>query len=274
MMDLCEHFGLNQMPFTRHIAPGNLYPSGQFTECTARLQFIVDNRVFGVITGEVGAGKSTALRKLRHSLNLSDHRFLYLARSSLTPRDLYRELLHQLDVQPPWLKSEAQRLFDEKILELHRQQKVTPVVVIDEAHLWDTQMLEEVRFLTNFGIDAAAPMALVLTGQPELREHLKFQKHTAIRQRAEVWFHLEGMGAEETQGYIQHQLKTVGGDPQLFTETAIQKIHRNTQGIPRRINNRCRAALLDTYMRDRTIVEEQSIERVISEFATDVNISN
>ncbi len=57
-MDLCKHFGLNQMPFTRHIAAGNLYPSGQFTECTARLQFIVDHRVFGVITGEVGVGKS------------------------------------------------------------------------------------------------------------------------------------------------------------------------------------------------------------------------
>jgi type II secretory pathway predicted ATPase ExeA len=273
-MNLCEHFGLKHRPFTRNIAPGNLYPSEQFAECTARLEFIVDSRVFGIITGEVGAGKSTALRKLRHSLNLSDHRFLYLARSSLGPRDLYRELLHQLDVQPPWHKSEAQRLFDEKVLELHRHQGITPVVVIDEAHLWDTEMLEEVRFLTNFGIDAASPLALVLTGQTELREHLKFQKHTAIRQRAEVWFHLEGMTAEETRGYIQHHLKIAGGDPQLFSDAATDKIHRNTQGIPRRINNRCRAALLDAFMRDRNIIEEQSIERVINEFANDTDISD
>ncbi len=273
-MDPCEHFGLKQMPFTRNIAPGNLYPSGQFTECTARLQFIVQSRVFGVITGEVGAGKSTALRKLRHSLNPSDHRFLYLARSSLGPRDLYRELLHQLDVQPPWHKSEAQRLFDEKVLELHRQQGITVVVVIDEAHLWDTTMLEEVRFLTNFGLDAASPLALILTGQPELREHLRFQKHTAIRQRAEVWFHLEGMMPEETEQYIHHQMKIVGADPHVFSDAATDKIHRNTQGIPRRINNRCRTALLDAYMRDRTIVEEKTIDRVINEFANDIDIAN
>jgi len=273
-MQICEHFGLQAMPFTRHISPDDTFPSGQFEECTARLDFIVAQRIFGVLTGEVGAGKSTALRKLRHSLNPSTHRFLYLARSSLTPRDLYRELLGQLGVQPPWLKADAQRLFDEKVLELRRQNDVLPVVVADEAHLWDTDMLEEIRFLTNFGVDAASPLALIVCGQPQLRDRLKFQRYAAIRQRVEVWFHLEGMNRKETEAYIGHHIQVAGGQPGIFTEAAVDRIYRDTQGIPRRINNRCRAALLDAYTRDRRVIEEANIQRVLADFAVDAELAD
>jgi len=273
-MQICQHFGLKTMPFIKHIAPDDTFPSQQFEECIARLGFIVGQRVLGVLTGEVGAGKSTALRKLRHTLDPSTHRFLYLARSSLAPRDLYRELLHQMEVQPPWLKTDAQRMFDEKILELHRQGGITPVVAVDEAHLWDTDMLEEIRFLTNYGVDAASPLALIVCGQPELRERLRFQRHAAIRQRVEVWFHLEGMQREETRDYIRHQMEVADGNPDIFTEATVDAIHTNTQGIPRRINNRCRAALLDAYIRDRTVIEENTIERVVADFSSDANIAD
>jgi len=273
-MQICQHFDLKTMPFIKHIAPGDTFPAKQFQECLARLDFIVAQRAFGVFTGEVGAGKSTALRKLRHTLDPSTHRFLYLARSSLAPRDLYRELLHQLEVQPPWLKSDAQRLFDEKILELHRQGGITPVVAVDEAHLWDADMLEEIRFLTNYSVDAASPLALIVCGQPELRDRLRFQKHAAIRQRVEIWFHLEGMQREETREYIQHHMEVAGGNPDIFTDVAVDTIHTNTQGIPRRINNRCRTALLDAYIQDKTIIDENTMERVVADFAGDTDISD
>ena len=87
-------------------------------------------------------------------------------------------------------------------------------------------------------------------------------------------YHPEGMMPEETEQYIHHQMKIVGADPHVFSDAAINKIHRNTNGIPRRINNRCRNALLDTYMRDRTIVEAQIIDRIINDFANDIDIAD
>jgi len=149
---ISHFFGWDCTPFTKEIPTESLYQSSSFQQCVARLQYMVKTRSFGLVTGEIGAGKSTAIRSLRDGLDLTKYQFIYLCDSSLKPRDFYRELLHHLGIPPKFLRSETKRQFEHAIWDLYENQQKTVVVIIDEAHLLQGDMLQEIRFLTNFQI--------------------------------------------------------------------------------------------------------------------------
>ncbi|MEH7502553.1 ATP-binding protein [Neobacillus drentensis] len=174
----------------------------KFKELQARLTFMIQQRSFGLITGEVGAGKSTAIRSLKDRLETNQHVFLYLSDSALKPRDFYREMLLQVGIEPKFLASDLKRQFKTALLDIYENKKKTPVVVIDEAHLLSPSMLQEIRFLTNFQIDSLSPLALILVGQPELRDKLRLRSLEAISQRINTRFHLEGLTYDEMSEYI------------------------------------------------------------------------
>jgi len=182
-MNPAAYFGFSAMPFTREISSMALFPSAQYQELQARLRYIAESRLFGVVTGEVGSGKSTAIRAFQDSLDKSRYLFIYLSDSSLGPKDLYRELLIALGEKPPFLKRDAKRHLDKTLLELFQKQKKQPVIVIDEAHHLGMPMLQEMRFLLNFQIDSVSPVSLILVGQPELRGTLRLKVMEAIAQR-------------------------------------------------------------------------------------------
>lgn len=130
-------------------------------------------------------------------------------------------------------------------------------------------MLEEIRFLTNFRMDSFSPMSLLLLGQPELKRILNTIIYEAIVQRLGIRFHLDGMGRDETKGYIAHHLKIAGVTNELFTDAAIDAIHEFTQGIPRKINNLCCASLLSGFGGRKSLVDDHLVHQVItSEFAS------
>ncbi|MCJ7843379.1 AAA family ATPase [Lederbergia sp. NSJ-179] len=260
-----SYFGWKQKPFGREIATKNLYRSAQYQELEARLKYMIQDRSFGCITGEVGAGKTTAIRALRDQLNTSHHVFLYISDSSLRPRDFYREMLVQIGVEPRFLASDVKRQFKAALLELFEVKKKTPVVIIDEAHLLSPAMLQEIRFLTNFHVDSISPLALILVGQPELRDKLRLRSLEAISQRITTRFHLVGFSYDDMKAYIQHHLRQVGEDRQIFSEAALSKIYKQTRGIMRLINNLCTECLLDAVSRQQKIIDEDSVDRVIDE---------
>jgi len=262
-------FGLQQTPFGRQIATANLYASAQFQELLARLQYMAQKRLLGLVTGEIGAGKSTALRALRDHLDPAHFRWLYLSDSSFTPRTFYRELSVQLDREPRFITAEAKRVFQTAVLDLYQNQQKTPVLVVDEAHLLSGLMLEEIRFLTNFAMDSLSPMALILVGQPELRRTLALQAFEPIQQRVNLRFHLGGFTAEETHSYVKHQLDVAGCHRDLFTREALQVIYQFTRGIARRINNVCTSCLLDAFTRNESVIDDRLVRRVLeAEFRT------
>lgn len=260
-------FGWTDTPFRREISTRDLFPSEQHQELQARLKYMVQDRSFGLITGEVGAGKSTSIRALRDHLKSSQHYlFLYLSDSSLKPRDFYREMLLQIGVEPNFLASDLKRQFKTALLDLFENEKKTPIVVIDEGHLLSPSMLQEIRFLTNFHVDSLSPLALILVGQPELRERLRLRSLEAISQRITTRFHLEGVKYEEMKGYILHHLKVVGEERQIFTEAALKRIFTHTRGILRKTNNVCTSCLLDAVARKQQLVDEDSVERVLDDY--------
>ncbi|KGA95496.1 ATPase AAA [Alkalihalobacillus alcalophilus ATCC 27647 = CGMCC 1.3604] len=260
------HFQWNYTPFQKDIKTEHLFMSARFQEVQARLMFMIQQRSFGLITGDVGAGKSTAIRALKDRLASDKHVFLYVSDSSLKPRDFYREMLLQVNIEPEFLANDLKRQFKKALLDIYENQKKTPVVVIDEAHLLSPSMLQEIRFLTNFNVDSLSPLALILVGQPELRDKLRLRSLEAISQRINTRFHLDGLTYEELAAYIIHQLKMAGEEKQIFTEAALKKIYKETRGTLRLTNRLCTECLLDAVSRKQELVDEDSVQRVLDDY--------
>lgn len=170
---------------------------------------------------------------------------------------------------PPFLRGDAKRLFHRVVLDLFENQRKTPVVIVDEGHLLGKEMLEEIRFLTNFRMDSFSPMSLIIVGQPELRRILQVQIYEPIAQRLNIRFHLPGMELAETAGYITHRLKTAGVTSPLFTEDAVEIIHEHSGGVARKVNNVCTACLLDAFAQRKSLVDDRMVRVILdNEFAS------
>lgn len=262
---LISHFGLRALPFSQETASTSLYATPGHQELLARLQFVIRQRAFGLVTGDVGAGKSTAVRALYDMLDRTVHPFLYIADSRLTPKAFYREVLEQLGLEVPFHARQIRRRYEEAILDAYRRDGRQPVLVLDEAHLLGEPMLQEIRFLLNFHMDSVAPLSLLLVGQPELRSKLRLKTFEAIVQRIQVRYHLTGLTEAEVIGYIEHHMRQVGADRPIFAEQAIRAVAVHSRGIPRQINNLCTACLWDACARGQRFVEEANVQRVLTE---------
>ncbi len=141
----------------------------------------------------------------------------------------------------------------------------TPILLIDEAHIFDHSGLDAIRLLTNHDLDTGAPFATILLGQPDLAGKIRYGILAAFDQRITVRHHLTGMTADETAGYIRHHLALAGRNDPLFSDDAITLIHANSRGKPRAANNLCLAALLAARANDKPIVDEASARTAITE---------
>jgi general secretion pathway protein A len=163
-------YELSHTPFTRDIPTTELYLSVMMEEVLGRLEHAAKRQLFAVMTGDCGTGKTTIIRKLKDSLDPREFMLLYLADSKLTPRHFYKGLLEQLGCEAKFYRGDAKRQLHREIEMMKGIYHMQPVVVVDEAHLLDREMLEEVRFLLNFKMDSLSPMALILVGQNELMD--------------------------------------------------------------------------------------------------------
>ena len=138
-----------------------------------------------------------------------------------------------------------------------------PVVIVDEAHLLDREMLEEIRFLLNFKMDSISPMALILAGQPELWKKLKLQSYAAIRQRIDIQCGVGHMDRHQTAGYIKTHLNFAGCDKDIFSDSAIDDIFRYSGGISRLINKACTSSLIYGAQNRKSIIDDRMVGLVI-----------
>ncbi|WP_254223112.1 ExeA family protein [Brevibacillus parabrevis] len=179
-------YGLRHTPFTRNIPTGELYMPVMLEETLERLEYAAQSQWFAVVTGDCGTGKTTVIRRITAVLDAAKYKVLYVSDSKLTPRHFYKGVLEQLGCESKFYRGDAKRQLHREIELLRGIHHVKPCVIVDEAHLLDREMLEEVRFLLNVRMDSESPMALMLVGQSELWDRLRMQAYTAIRQRIDL----------------------------------------------------------------------------------------
>jgi general secretion pathway protein A len=260
-------FGFDGTPFSRDIPVEQLLETELRKEMQGRLNYVARTRAFGVFTGDAGTGKTTAIRKFSQGLDSNRYRVLYISDSALTPRNFYWEALHQLNCVPKFYRGDAKRQLQKALAEMMDNQKICPVIIVDEAHLLSREMLEEIRFLLNLRMDSYSALSLVLTGQTELRETLKLQVNDAILQRVNISYHLPALSAQETTAYISKHLAAVKAPGEIFTQAAIAVIHEYCGGIPRKVNNVATACLMAAVGQNQKLIDDHLVRVVIeSEF--------
>ncbi len=256
-------YGFTETPFSRTIPTAKLYRGNDSDELIERLKYAARRQLFAVMTGDSGTGKTTTLRRFNDELQSSQFRVLYLSDSRMTPRTFYKGILEQLGFESKHYRGEAKRQLHKEIEIMKGVHGVMPVVIVDEAHLLDREMLEEIRFLLNFKMDSQSPMALILAGQSELWEKLKLQSYAAIRQRIDVQCAVGHMDRHQTTAYIRTHLAFAGCDKDIFTEAAVDDIFKFSSGISRLVNKACTSSLIYGAQNRKSIIDDRMVGLVV-----------
>jgi type II secretory pathway predicted ATPase ExeA len=263
------HFGLKKMPFGKSIAAKDLFGRVAHQEAVARIGFCVVESALGVLTGDVGAGKTVAVRAAVAGLDPTRHTVIYIANPAFGTRGLYVTIVRALGAEPRFHKAEvmaqAADLLAAEEAERHRR----VVLVIDEGHLLSAAQLEELRLLWNQDMDSASPFAGILLGQPTLSRQLRMGMFAALDQRIATRFAIKAMDIAESAAYLRHNLELVGREDPLFADDAIARLHRVSNGLPRALNNAATAALISAAQDGKDIVDDACAKRAAAELTRD-----
>ena len=262
---LQAHYGFTRTPFGRGLAPQMLHRHGAHAEAVARIGWCIHERGLGVITGEVGAGTTVAIRAALTSLDASRHTIIYLGNPAVGGRGLYGCIVTALGGTPRFHKAALIPQTTDLLAAEEHERGRTTILVLDEAHLLDPGQLEELRLLTNAEMDSHSPFACLLVGQPTLRRRIKLGTFAALDQRITLRYAMTGMTGEETAGYLAHHLKLAGRSDTLFSDDAAALIHQVSRGLPRAVNNLAIQALVAAYATNKSIVDESSTRAAVAE---------
>jgi general secretion pathway protein A len=270
-----SYFGLRSAPFQLSPDPAFYYESREHAAALAYLKFGVYQREgFIVITGEIGAGKTTLVRTLLQSLDPAEICAAQVVNTQLDSTDLLRAICTAYGIAPQG-DSKAQMISTlEAFFTAVAAGGRRALLVIDEAQNLGLKEVEELRMLSNFQLGSHALLQSFLVGQPELRHMLRASTMEQLRQRVIASCHLGPLSEPETRAYIEHRLRQVGwkDDPHFAPET-FGRIHEVTSGIPRRINLLCNRLLLATFLAGRHEITQQDVSQISQDLHAELGVT-
>jgi putative secretion ATPase (PEP-CTERM system associated) len=265
-------YRLNGKPFQLNPDPSFFFGSRGHKRALAYLQYgLYQGEGFIVITGEVGAGKTTLVRSLLQQLDESVFVAAQLVSTQLDADNILRSVGHAFGITPRGLnKAEILAEIEQFLRRLARERK-RALLIVDEAQNLPANTVEELRMLSNYQGTGVAPLQSFLIGQPELRKLMRSQDMQQLRQRVIASYHLGPLDRAETESYIEHRLAHVGWshDPE-FDASAFDAIFSFTKGIPRRINMLCNRLLLAGYLAEAHRLDGSDVEAVTSEIGEEL----
>ena len=267
-----SHFGLSGPPFQLIPDPSFYFSSRGHSNALAFLKFGAhQGEGFIVVTGEIGAGKTTLVRTLLEGLDTAKVVAAPVVSTQLEPGDLPLAILMAFGVAVA-VQNSAQLIADlEAFLADLAAKGRRALLIIDEAQNLAPEVIEELRVLTNFQSGKHAMLQVFLVGQPELRTLLQSKAMDQLRQRVTASCHLGPLDPAETRAYVQHRLHLVGwNDRPQFELDAFQQLHRWTGGIPRRINRLCNRLLLAAFLETRDAITAENVEQIAQDLRAEI----
>ena len=259
-------FKLKVSPFGTSPDPRFLYMMPHTREALACLEYGISARKgFTVLTGEVGTGKTTLLRRALGSFHNRRVSTSFVFNPRLEVLDFLEFVLTDFGIVPSARTKSGMLLqLNRWLIERYRMEE-TCVVVVDEAQNLSWDLLEEIRLLTNLETSSEKLLQIVLSGQPELEEKLRHPSVRQLRQRVALWCRTQALSAPQTQAYIAERLRIAGAAYAIFEPDAVDLVHRYSRGIPRIINLLCEHALISAYVEQAQHVRPEMIEAVAIE---------
>lgn len=262
-----EYFGLTEKPFQITPDPRFLYMSRRHRDGFAHLLYGADEAGgFVLLTGEVGTGKTTLYRSALESIT-DNVRVALILNPKQSPLELIASICDELQVTYPKQVTSIKALIDRLNLYLLKAygQGQRTVVVIDEAQNLTSEVLEQVRLLTNLEVSTQKLLQIILIGQPELQTMLNLPELRQLSQRITARFHLTPLTREETGEYIVHRLKIAGVTREVFTKSAIREIYKLSGGIPRLINTLSERSLIGAYGANLPLIKKDIVQNAAAE---------
>ena len=238
-----RHFAFTRLPFETPAETDELFESSARREAEARLGHLIELRGIGMLTGEVGSGKTTVCRYLTAQLHPGLYRVHYVSLTTGNVLDMYKSIAWEIGIAVERSRSSAHHAIRTEISRLAKEAKQLPVLVVDEAHHLRNDVLEDLRLLTNFAMDSEQRMCLILVGLTELRRRLSMAVHESLSQRLVVRHHLTGLDRKEVDAYLEHRLRLAGCELPLFEAPAVEALFQGARGLPRQINRIAHYAL-------------------------------
>ena len=260
-------FGFKMNPFNMSPDPSFLFRSSQHEEALANLIYGVQSRKgFIVLSGEVGTGKTTMLECLRDFLNSQQVAFASLFNSRLTVTQFFELLAYDLDLRCNRLSKTEVLLALNALLVERAAVGRTTVLIIDEAHNLEWDVLEEVRLLGNLENRRGKLLQIVLAGQPELDRKLDGPEFRQLKQRIALRCNLLGFSREETIAYVNSRMARAGLPEQtILSPELLEEIHFRSQGIPRLISSICDNLLLTAFAMQTKTPTREMLDEVTSD---------
>ncbi|HEX6707585.1 MAG TPA: XrtA/PEP-CTERM system-associated ATPase [Albitalea sp.] len=270
-----SHFGLSAAPFSLNPDPAFFFGSRGHSHALSYLKFgVYQGEGFVVVTGEIGAGKTTLVRTLLSELDRDRIVAAQIVSTQLEAGDLLRSVALAFGIAPKSLSKAELIATIEAFLTLLVTENKRALLIVDEAQNLNREAVEELRMLSNFQLGSQALLQSFLVGQPELRVLLTSKPMEQFRQRVIASCHLGPMDVGETQGYIEHRLQQVGwtGRP-VFDTPAYERIFHWTGGIPRRVNMLCNRLMLSAYLTSQDRIDAGAVDTIGDEVRGEVGES-
>ncbi len=261
-----DAFKLKELPFRLSPDPQFLYLSKQHARAKAYMEstiWFTDG--FVVITGEIGAGKTTLIESFLKEIQ-SDVVIAQINQTQVSAIDFLQAVLVQFGFSPfKMKKAELIATLNNFLIEQYAAGRKV-LLIVDEAQNLSMRVLEEIRLLSGVETTKEKVLRIILAGQPELNEKLDAPELVQLTQRIRLRFHLSTLSAQEMRAYIQHRLEVAGNnDRAIFSEECFPEIFRFSGGVPRLVNTLCDTALMAAFTADRDVVTLSDIHQSIEE---------
>ena len=265
--DIRHYYGFHQQPFASHVPIDQLYTLSGMVDISQRCSFAISHAMIFVVIGEIGAGKSTALRYTISKLSDKQFHVLQLFGGCWSFVELLRQCMDALGL---YTRTNQQTTMLKQIFEIFHQIRSdgrTPVLFIDEAGLFKTDVFAQLHLLTQQSPNAPLILPVVLCGQASLFEKLRHPYARPLFNRIMSGYNLKNMSQQECMGYIEHQLTAVaGGTSEMFHQQALIAVSQASGGIPRNINTICLLALKHAMDHKAKVITPEVIRLVTQEW--------
>ena len=257
-------FGMEENPFLKN-SKEILFENPEFKEVQMRLNYLLTMRVFGVLTGGSGKGKTTSIRVWSRNLNASLYKVVYSSLSTLTVTEFYRTLATGLGLEPRYRKPDNFKLIQDEIQRYALEKRITPVIIIDEANHACTAILNDLKMIFNFEMDSRDRAVVLLTGLPSLNHTLQLGIHEPLRQRITMNYNMDGYSKDESKEYILTKLRGVRCTRDVFDENALEALANAANGVPRLLNKLANSCLMIASAKNSDMVDSEIVMQSVTD---------
>lgn len=238
-------FALTREPFSSDLNVNEILQTQELLAVKERFDYALRIGAMALVTGDIGSGKSTALRYAMGQLHPSEYATFYLTASAGSILELYRQILAELGLQSTGTsRVTLTKLIKREIQELVLGKKMKIALVVDEASLLRLDVFQELHTLTQFDGDSKPYLPIILAGQSHLIDKLTYRTSQPLASRIVARSHLEGVNRQDMEHYLRHHLSIAGVKKNPFDQAAITAIHQGSGGIFRKANHLARGALI------------------------------